>query len=115
ASALLMVISSRVSSLSARAAAASYVRSASSMSPARTFASALRRSSSARVNCCSDIPTLTLPTVRLEIVELLRALELDEALDFFLSRRTERFQFVEHRLRPASFFEEVAHAEIKRL
>src|ERR1700687_1530580 len=113
ASALLMMISSRASSSSARQRAMSYRASASSTSPERTFASALRRSSSARVNVCSGIPTLAIPAVWL--VELLRPFELDEALDLFLRSRAECFQFVEHRLRAAALFEEIADAEVEGL
>src|SRR5712691_3049963 len=114
ASALLMVISSRVSSSSASAIAASYTSNASSTSPTRTLASADRRSSSAPVNT-SDIPTLALSAVWLEAIEFLRALELDEALDFFLRRGAERFQLVEYGLRTAALFKEVTHAEVECL
>src|SRR5437867_7654054 len=113
ASALLMTISSRASSSSTTASAASYIESASSTSPDRTLASALRRNSSARVNTCSVIPTLTLPIFRL--AEFLCSLEFDEALDLFLRAGAERSQFVEHRLRAAALFEEIADAEVESL
>src|SRR5437867_1478982 len=97
ASALLMMISSRVSSSSARRSASSYICSASSISPARTLANAARRRSSEPVNNGSGIPALALSAIWLKrVVDLLRALELDEALHLFLGGGTERFQFVEH-------------------
>src|SRR5437588_4658646 len=116
ASALLMVMSSRASSSATQSRAASYNCSASSISPERTFDSAFRRSSSARFKVGSDIPTLTLSTLRLpRSVEFLGAFEFDEALDLFLGAGAERSQFVEHRLHPAAFLEEIADAEIERL
>src|SRR5262249_46176757 len=98
ASALLIVMSSRTSSSSVSCSAASYMSSAASISPSRTLAIASRRISSARVRV-SDIATLAIPLVRFPSrLELLRALELDEAFHFLLRGRAQRLQLVEHRL-----------------
>src|SRR6266513_3204221 len=115
ASALLIVISSRASSSSASCSAESNMSSAASISPARTLATAARRSSSARVRF-SDIPTVPVSLVRFPAgLDLLRAFEFDEALDLFLRGGAESSQLVEHRLRAISLFEEIADAEVERL
>src|SRR5947207_15851844 len=87
--------------------------SAFSSSPARTVASASLRSSSALID--SDIATLAVPAVCVPTaVELLRALELDEALDLFLCRGAEGPQLPEDRLRTIALVEELAEAEVER-
>src|SRR5207237_4880891 len=117
ASALLIVISSRTSSSSAIARASSYSASASSISFARTFASADWRSSSTRFMIeRSDIATLALTRVCIpRVILLLTPFEFNEIFDFFLRSGAERFEPVEHVRTAGAFIEEVADAQIERL
>src|SRR5437764_1027231 len=86
----------------------------SSISPARCFASATFRSSSALM-VASDIPTLAIPAVCVPTaIELLRPLEFDEALDLFLCGGAESLQLVEESLFPVAFLEELADVQVER-